>query len=81
MYFLVLFVTLFYISCGITHMWTSIIAFQESGFFALILTLVTPLLSELYWMFAMFGENDTYAYLVLVQFILAIPVGILASNK
>jgi ABC-type glycerol-3-phosphate transport system permease component len=38
-----------------------------------ILTLFLPFLGELYWMFKMFGENDTYAYIALTHLILAIP--------
>jgi hypothetical protein len=51
----------------ITHIWTVIIVFTESGFFGGILTLFVPFLGEIYWMFKMFGENDTYAYIVLIH--------------
>ncbi len=57
----------------VTHVWTVIIAFTEGGLFAGILSLFLPFLAELYWMFKMFGENDTYAYIALVHLILAIP--------
>jgi hypothetical protein len=60
----------FAITAIITHIW---IAFTEAGFFGGILTLFLPFLGELYWMFKMFGENDTYAYIALTHLILAIP--------
>ena len=63
----------FAVTAIITHIWTVIIAFTEAGFFGGILTLFLPFLGELYWMFKMFGENDTYAYIALTHLILAIP--------
>jgi hypothetical protein len=63
----------FAITAIITHIWTVIIAFTEAGFLGGILTLFLPLLGELYWMFKMFGENDTYAYIALTHLILSIP--------
>jgi hypothetical protein len=63
----------FSITATITHIWTVLIAFTEAGFFGGILTLFLPFLSEFYWMFKMFGENDTYAYTVLAHLILSIP--------
>lgn len=67
---------IFVITATITHIWTVIIAFSESGIFSAILTFLFPFLSELYWMFNMFGENDTYAYMALIHLILAIPISI-----
>lgn len=64
---------IFAITAIITHIWTVIIAFTEAGFLGGILTLFLPFLGELYWMFKMFGENDTYAYIALTHLILAIP--------
>lgn len=52
----------------VTHIWTVFIAIAEAGFFGAFITLMLPVLSELYWMFVMFGVNDLYAYLVLIQF-------------
>lgn len=65
----------FAITAIITHIWTVIIAFTEGGFFGGMISLFLPFLAELYWMFKMFGENDTYAYIALVHLILAIPLG------
>ncbi len=64
---------IFAITAIITHIWTVIIAFAEAGFISGILTLVFPFLGELYWMFKMFGENNTYAYIALTHLLLAIP--------
>ena len=64
---------LFAITAIITHIWTVIIAFSEGGFLGGIITLFLPVLGELYWMFRMFGENNTYAIIALVHLILAIP--------
>jgi hypothetical protein len=62
----------FALTAIITHIWTVIIAFTEAGFFGGVLTLLLPFLGEIYWMFKMFGENDTYAYIALAHLILAI---------
>lgn len=62
---------IFAVTAIITHIWTVIIAFNEAGFFGALLTLILPVLSEIYWMFKMFGENNTYAYIALVHLILS----------
>lgn len=64
----------------ITHIWTVIIAFTEGGILSGVLSLLLPFLAELYWMFKMFGENDTYAYIALIHLILAIPFGMLGKD-
>jgi hypothetical protein len=71
----------FAITAIITHIWTVIIAFTEGGFFGGIISLFLPFLAELYWMFKMFGENDTYAYIALVHLILAIPFGMFGRGE
>ena len=63
---------IFAITAIITHIWTVIIAFGE-GFWSGVITLILPVVSEIYWMFKMFGENDTYAYIALIHLILALP--------
>lgn len=68
--------TVFCLTAIITHIWTVIIAFTVGGFFGGIISLFLPFLAELYWMFKMFGENDTYAYIALAHLILAIPFSI-----
>lgn len=63
----------FVITAIITHIWTVIIAFTEGGIVAGIISLFLPFLAEIYWMFMMFGVNDTYAYIALIHLILSIP--------
>ena len=72
--------SLFAITAIITHIWTVIIAFTEAGFFGGVLTLFLPFLGELYWMFKMFGENNTYAYIALSHLILAIPFSLFGRD-
>ena len=64
----------------ITHIWTVIIGFLEGGFWGGLITLFLPIGSEIYWMFKMFGVNNTYSYIVLTQFILIIPILWLSSK-
>jgi hypothetical protein len=71
----------FMITALITHTWTVVIAFLESGFWGGILTLIFPFISEMYWMIKMFGENDLYAYIVLIHLILAIPISLIGGSK
>jgi len=72
---------IWYITALITHLWTTIIAFSESGFFAAILTLVFPFISELYWIIQMWGENDAYVTIALIHLILAIPISLFSCSK
>jgi hypothetical protein len=71
----------FMITALVTHIWTVIIAFNESGFIGGILTLFLPFLSEIYWMIKMFGENDLYAYIALVHLILVVPISLLGGGR
>ena len=76
----VLFISLygvFVATATITHIWTVVIAFTEGGFLGGTLSLFLPFLAELYWMFKMFGENDTYAYIALIHLLLAILYSLL----
>jgi len=61
------------IMATITHLWTVYIAFTEGGFWGGVLSFFMPFLSELFWMFQMFGYNDYYAYFTLATMILIIP--------
>jgi hypothetical protein len=63
---------IFFVTGSITHVWTVIIAFQESGFWGGIISLVLPVLSELYWIFKMLGENNTYVVIAVIHTILAL---------
>ena len=60
---------IFKISALVAHIWVVIVAFQESGFFGGLLSLFLPFLSELYWMFAMWGENDLFVTVCAVHLI------------
>jgi hypothetical protein len=75
-----IFFTIFAFTAIVTHIWTVIIAFTEAGLIGGILTLFLPVLSELYWMFKMFGENDVYAYVALTHIILAALFGIVGKG-
>lgn len=72
---------LFAITAIITHLWTVIIAFTEGGFLGGIISLLLPYLAELYWMFAMIGENNAYVFIALAHLILAIPFSIFGRNE
>jgi hypothetical protein len=72
--------SLYTLSAIITHLWTVIIAFDVAGFFGGVVTLFLPFLSELYWIFNMFGENDTYAYIALIHLLLAVPFSIIGRG-
>lgn len=51
---------------SIGHIWTTIIAFKQSGIIGAILSLVLPVLSEIYWVIKMIGVNNNYiVYMVL----------------
>ena len=62
---------IFSITATITHIWTVIIAFKAGGMIAGIISLFLPVISELYWMIKMFGDNDAYAYTALIHVILS----------
>jgi hypothetical protein len=72
---------IFAITAIITHIWTVIIAFDEAGIGGGLLTLFLPFLGEIYWMFKMFGENDTYAYISLLHLILSFPFSMLSKEN
>ena len=64
---------IFAVTAIVTHVWTVIIAFSEAGFLGGVATLLLPFLSEIYWIFKMFDQNETYSYIALIHLILAIP--------
>ena len=43
----------------VIHVWTIVIAFSVSGLFAAVLTLVFPVLSEIFWFFKV-GSNVSF---------------------
>ena len=71
----------FLITASITHIWTVIIAYSEGGLLSAILSFLFPVLSEIYWIIVMFGENNTYAIIALIHLIIAIPVSMFSSNS
>lgn len=62
---------LFKITALITHVWTIIIAYEESGLLAAIISFFLPVISEIYWLIQMFDVNKTYATLVVLHLVLA----------
>jgi hypothetical protein len=44
----------------VIHIWTIVIAFSVSGLFAAVLTLIFPVLSEIYWFFKV-GSNVSFS--------------------
>lgn len=71
----------FIVTAIITHIWTAIIAFTHSGFLGCLLTFFLPFLGELYWMFKMFGENNTYAIISLIHLILSIVFTLMDDTR
>jgi len=71
----------------IIHVWTIVISFLLSGLFAAILTLVFPVLSEIYWFFKI-GSNMGYGTTYCVSMIVFICLiglllvgGMIASSR
>lgn len=71
---------IFILSVALTFIWTTIIGFSN-GIIAGILTMSLPIISSLYWMIKMFGENNAYSYTVLVQLIVTALVYLLFLRK
>lgn len=69
----------FVITASVTHIWTVVIAFNEAGILGGIISLFLPAISEVYWMFMMFGENNLYAFVALIHLILAIPMAMFSK--
>lgn len=63
---------LFKITAIVTHVWTIIIAYEESGLLAAIISFFLPFLSEIYWLIQMFDVNKTYATIVILHLVLAV---------
>jgi hypothetical protein len=68
---LIIVFTIFPFTAAIFHLWTTIIAFSESGLSAALLTIALPILSEIYWIFKMWGVNETYTSLGIAHLICA----------
>jgi hypothetical protein len=65
-------VVLYIITGSITHLWTIVIAFIESGFVGALLTLAAPFIGEIYWIIKMLGENNLYSIVAIIH--ITIPV-------
>jgi hypothetical protein len=65
--FVFLILGVFPITAVIFHVWTTIIAFSEGGILGGVLTLVFPVIGELYWLVKMWGKNDTYTTLAIIH--------------
>jgi len=68
---------LIFLNLTVFHIWTTIIAFNEGGFLGGILTFILPVLSEIYWMVKVWGENDTYTTVAIISIISSIILGFL----
>lgn len=73
--------TVFGLTALITHIWTIIIAYKESGFFAAILSLFAPLLAEGYWMVVLYGKNNFYVVLALIHVLLVLSFLLFKKGK
>ena len=63
----------------VIHIWTTVIALTVSGLFAAFLTLILPVLSEIYWFFKVgnnVGFGTTYCVSIIVYVVLFIIVGL-----
>jgi hemolysin-activating ACP:hemolysin acyltransferase len=61
------------------HLWTVVIAFQH-GFVSGIVTLVLPVLSQIYWFFKLWGVNTTYIVVSIVYTIIVFIVSIFRND-
>lgn len=74
------FLLLIWLFAILFHFWTVIIAFQH-GFWSGIITLFLPVVSEIYWIFKMFGENTAYSIIGIIEFIVTTPFLAVAGNN
>lgn len=70
-----------YILGVIVHLWTVIIAFSEGGFLAGILSFIFPVLSEIYWVISLWGENDAYVNTAIIATILVFVAPFLSAKE
>jgi len=61
------------------HLWTVVIAFQH-GFLSGIVTLVLPILSEIYWFFKLWGVNTAYIVVSIIYAVIALIVSFFREN-
>lgn len=58
----------------IGHIWTTIVAFKESGIIAAVLSLVLPVLSEIYWVAKMIGRNTPFVVYIILCGVVFLPL-------
>lgn len=66
---------------AVIHVWTIIIAFSVSGFFLAVLTLIFPVISEIYWFFKVgtnVGFGATYC-LAIMAYVGLFGIGLLGA--
>lgn len=73
--------SVFAVTAICTHIWTTIIAYQESGVGATLLTFILPGLSEIYWMFKMFEDNTLYSTIALIHLLLSVFYGLTKNER
>jgi hypothetical protein len=78
---LILLFGIFPITAIIFHIWTTVIAFSEGGFWGGILTFIIPFISEIYWMVKMWGENDAYTTIGIIHLIGALLWTLFGGNN
>ena len=71
---------IFAVTAMIVHIWTVVLAFSVRGVIGGILTLFLPGLSEIYWLFATWGDDGLYTTLVIIHMIGALYF-VVAANQ
>ena len=61
------------------HLWTVIIAFQH-GIVSGIVTLVLPVLSEIYWFFKLWGVNTPYIVVSIIYAVITLIVSLFRND-
>jgi hypothetical protein len=73
--------SIFPISSLIFHLWTTYYAFSEGGFWSGIVSFILPFLSEAYWCYKMWGQDDLYTTVACLHFLGAIIYTIFVNDK
>lgn len=80
MHLMILVSRLILLLCGLAHLWTVFIAFSNGGFLWGIISLIFPILAEIYWVIRLFGENNAYSITIIVLSVLLIPASAISKN-
>lgn len=63
----------------VVHVWSTIIAFVESGLLAAVLTFVLPVLSQIYWLIVVAGQQGLLVpYCIVVMIFLLLLTSLLS---